>query len=261
MGNVAAAPVVRFAEIDSTNAEAMRRASAGEVGPLWIVADRQTAGRGRSGRSWASPGGNLAATLLFALPVGPDRAGELAIVLGLAVHRAISGFLPNAARDGLELKWPNDLMIGEAKLAGILVETSVRGSQIIACAGIGLNISAAPDISDPRPVAALADRLPRESCPAPEAVRHAIAVELTGLLGNWAPTDGFAAIRDAWLAAAHRDGTPISVNTGTERVKGRFRGLSREGALLLEDEAGTVRRFTFGDVAVATGGPAGTREN
>src|SRR5262245_60658958 len=113
--------VVTFPTLDSTNAEALRRALAGEMGPLWIVAERQTGGRGRSGRSWLSEPGNLHASLLTVLPVSAPEAAQLSLVAGVAAVDAIRVAMSLPKDDALRLKWPNDVLITRAKAGGILV--------------------------------------------------------------------------------------------------------------------------------------------
>ena len=112
---------VHLDEVDGTNAEAMRRVLAGERGRLWISADRQLSGRGRSGRSWASAPGNLFASVVATLDCPPAAAGQLSLVAGVAAIDAIrrAGEVP-----GLRLKWPNDILVGNAKAGGILVEST-----------------------------------------------------------------------------------------------------------------------------------------
>ncbi len=133
--------VVRFGTVDSTNEEARRRAHAGDPGRLWIVADEQTAGRGRRGRAWVSPKGNLHASVLMIDPCAPAVASQLGFVAGVALARAARDL--GATDTGL--KWPNDLMYRGAKCAGILVEGIGLGAQRAACvAGIGVNCAYAP---------------------------------------------------------------------------------------------------------------------
>ena len=133
----------RFDEIDSTNEEARRLGDRGEQGPVWIVAARQTAGRGRRGRAWESPSGNFMGTLYLTPHCGPREAGELSFVAALAVHDAVSSLLPPPLRPALRLKWPNDLLHERAKLAGILLESSgVAGAEVAWVAiGMGINLA------------------------------------------------------------------------------------------------------------------------
>src|SRR5712692_4211667 len=126
---------VKFLDfVDSTNAEALRLAKARERGPLWIVAKEQSAGRGRRGRAWTSPAGNLHATLLLTDPSPPAVAPQLGFVAGLALCDAVAVAAPSLA-SRLALKWPNDLLCGGRKIAGILIEG--EGDPVAAAVGIG----------------------------------------------------------------------------------------------------------------------------
>lgn len=240
----------RLASVDSTNAEALRRVQAGERGPLWILAERQTAGRGRAGRSWTSDPGNLQATLLITLAAPARKAYELALAAGVAVLDGVRAAM-QPAPPGLALKWPNDILIGSAKAGGILIESSAApGGGLAAAIGIGLNVASHPEGLG-RPAAHLAAYGP---APAPEALLVAIAAATARWLAVWAEGEGFPAIREAWLNRAHPLGERMSIDTGTERVSGAFAGLDAEGALMLDTGAG-VSRFTFGDVSLETPAP------
>ena len=122
----------------STNAEALALARAGELGPLWIAAREQTAGRGRRGNSWVSPRGNLYATLLLTDPAPPECAPQLSFVAVLALYDTIAACAP-ALREALSLKWPNDLLCRGAKLAGILIEGEQAADALAVAIGIGVN--------------------------------------------------------------------------------------------------------------------------
>src|SRR5499426_1602908 len=124
----------------STNAEALSLATAGERGPLWITAGRQSAGRGRRGRTWTSEAGNLFASLLLTEPALPEHWSELSFVAALAIHDAIADLAPSV-RPQLAIKWPNDLLLGEAKFAGILTEAEGAGTVVV---GIGINCISHP---------------------------------------------------------------------------------------------------------------------
>lgn len=237
--------VERLTVVDSTNAEALRRAQAGERGPLWIVADVQTAGRGRSGRSWASEAGNLHASLLFSLALPQPMAYQLALVAGVAVFDALESAL-HPAPAGLRLKWPNDILIEDAKTGGILIESSMAGGLLVAVIGIGLNVATAPLLPD-RPTTYLAAH---GRAPEPRLLLESIADQMGIWRAAWDQGRGFAAVREAWLNRALPIGERLSINTGSDRVLGTFAGLDPEGALLLES-GGRVRRFTFGDVSLA----------
>lgn len=245
--------IERLATVDSTNAEAMRRALAGERGPLWIVADEQTAGRGRAGRTWSSQHGNLQASLLLTLGADPAKAYQLALVAGVAAFDAIGASMTSTTLRGIRLKWPNDIMIDAAKAGGILIESSTlarRGGEPAALAaviGIGINIASSPDTLD-RPATHLSAH---GQAPAPEALLAAMADAVEHWRAVWDDGRGFAAVREAWLNRAHPIGERMSINTGSERVSGAFLGLDPDGALILQTEEG-ARRFTFGDVSLGS---------
>ncbi len=242
---------VELAEVDSTNAEALRRAVAGERGPLYIRADRQTSGRGRSGRSWETAAGNLALSRLGTLACEPVAVPQLSLVAGVAVHGAVSDLLEgNARAAGLSLKWPNDLLLEGAKVAGILVEATTIGSARVAVIGIGVNLAHAPEIAN-RATAALADATRRSISPAATA-RH-VAGRLEHALQLWDGGAGFATIRAAWLAAATPPGTRLAINTGRGTAAGVFAGLAPDGALLLDVDGGERQTFSVGDVALIAG--------
>jgi len=235
-------PIERHSALDSTNAEAMRRAVRGERGPLWIMADTQVAGRGRAGRSWSSEAGNLHASLLITMPAPVPHAYQLALIAGVAVFDAIEA---GAAPAGLSLKWPNDILIADEKAGGILIESSTGAAGLTAVIGIGVNVATAPPLPD-RAATCLAAHGP---APEPHLLLERIAASMTVWLALWDEGRGFAAVREAWLRRAHPIGERMSINTGAERVSGAFLGLDPDGALILDNEAG-VRRFTFGDVSL-----------
>lgn len=234
-------------EVDSTNAEAMRLSAGGERGPLWILADRQNAARGRSGRAWATSDGNLAASYLFEPQCKPEALHQLALLTGVAVHGGIAKAVAKPI-EGLRLKWPNDIFIGRAKAGGILVETTIVEGRISAVIGIGLNIKHAPSIEgrDVTHLAATAPDLNRD------LLFKTLRMELQHWLHVWHNGAGFTAVRDAWLARAGAIGEGLAVNAGHQRIEGAFQGIDSTGALLLRDADGIERRLTYGDVSLTT---------
>lgn len=242
------APIVELDEVGSTNLEAIRRATDGERGPLWITAKRQTAGRGRLGRTWSSDAGNLAATLLVAPGCAPAHLHQLSLVAGVAAFDALATILTAAPRrPDLRLKWPNDILADGAKLGGILIESTTIGREAIAAVGIGINVATAPAIEG-RPTAALHRWLPTADR---RATLYALAVSMAERLAVWDDARGFAAIRAAWIERALLPGTPISINAGVETVAGVVSGIDETGALLMGSVSANpdeIRRFTFGDV-------------
>jgi BirA family biotin operon repressor/biotin-[acetyl-CoA-carboxylase] ligase len=232
-------------EVDSTNAEAKRRAEEGEAGGLWILARRQTAGRGRRGRAWASKPGNLMATLLLRPEVTAARSAELSFVASLAVAETFEAL----GASKCALKWPNDVLIQDAKAAGILLESSgtAGGSPDWLAVGFGLNLAWAP-ADTPYPATALAshiDGLP----PDPETVLPILARAWVRRYDTWA-REGFAPIRAAWLERARGLGEPLVARLGTREVSGVFRDLDENGALVLETASGR-RVISAGEVFFA----------
>ncbi|MGH6816244.1 MAG: biotin--[acetyl-CoA-carboxylase] ligase [Hyphomicrobiaceae bacterium] len=237
--------LVHLPEIDSTNAEALRRAAAGERGPLWIVADRQTKGRGRSGRRWVSAPGNLHASLLIELACPPGQAQRLSLLAGVAAVEAIreaSGRTDQPA--GLCLKWPNDVMIGGVKAGGILIECTTAGGRFVGAVGIGINVA-----TQPLGVDSVATHLGAHALALyPHDVFIPLAAAMERWLTIWNDGTGFEQVRSAWLAEAAAPGTRLGVSTGNGTVTGTFAGLDSDGALLLDGADGIRRRFMFGDV-------------
>jgi BirA family transcriptional regulator, biotin operon repressor / biotin---[acetyl-CoA-carboxylase] ligase len=238
--------LVDLDEVDGTNAEAMRRVLDGERGPMWIIAQRQSAGRGRSGRAWSSQPGNLFASFITALDCQPAMTGQLSLVAGIAVIDAIrrAGEVP-----GLRLKWPNDILVGTAKTGGILVESTSRLPQPgpIAVIGVGLNLVSAPDDLG-RAATFLAGHALELS---PREALCFLAQTMSDWIGIWNNGEGFAPVREAWLARAGSRGEALTVNTVGGPVTGSFAGIDDSGALLIDDADGRQLSFTFGDVSLA----------
>ena len=243
MSALAGIPVLQFESLDSTNEEALRRLAAGKPAPFWIIAAEQTQGRGRGGRQWHSPAGNLYATLLIESGVSAAVATQLSFVAALAVHDAVAEFLPPGQLSRLRLKWPNDVMLGPAKLAGILLEsTASRKSKGLAVIlGIGINVSHAPTAE--RAVASLG--LTPADVP---SVFATLASAFEKRLAGWDEGRGFPRIRETWLDRALALNEPITVNLNASAIRGRFRGVDSAGALQLETEPGVVITVTAGDI-------------
>lgn len=235
---------VHLDEVDSTNAEAMRRAAAGERGPLWITARQQTAGRGRAGRTWGTPDGNLAATLLFTPGAPPSALAGLSLVAGVAAWEAVAAHL---SRSGdLRLKWPNDLLLDGGKLSGCLIESTALGPDIVAAIGTGINVAVAPNVPGRAVTCLAAHGGTVDASTLAAGLRH----QLGHWIGVWDRGAGLAAVRSAWLDRTFAIGAAIAVNTGAGLLSGTFAGIDRDGALLLGAADGSVRRITFGDVLV-----------
>jgi BirA family transcriptional regulator, biotin operon repressor / biotin---[acetyl-CoA-carboxylase] ligase len=234
-------------EIGSTNDEAQQRAAAGERGPLWIATRRQTAGKGRSGRAWSEAStGNVAATLLFEPGCAPARLPELSLLAGVAAHAAITDALPAATQSRVELKWPNDVLITGAKTSGILIETANYAGATVSLIGIGINVASAPAGIDRATTCLAAQGSTLDA----DTVLKLLAQRMDHWLDIWRGTNGFAAIRSAWVARAIPIGRALEIKTNDGLVAGTFAGLDHDGALLIDLAPDIRRRFTYGDVSV-----------
>jgi BirA family biotin operon repressor/biotin-[acetyl-CoA-carboxylase] ligase len=235
----AGARLIALDTIGSTNAEALARAQAGETGPLWVTAKRQTAGRGRRGRVWVSEPGNLYASLLLSDPAPPERFPELSLVAALAVHDAVGGRVPGLAAR-VVLKWPNDLLIDRNKFAGILVE----GEGTSVAIGVGVNCAHHPAGTD-YPATDLATAGVRTS---PESLFALLSASMVARVAQWDRGAGFAAIRTDWLSRAAGIGKPIRVKAGEAELSGTFEGIDAAGRLVLRRPDGTMHTMAAGDV-------------
>jgi BirA family transcriptional regulator, biotin operon repressor / biotin---[acetyl-CoA-carboxylase] ligase len=229
-----------FDTLDSTNAEA-RRLAPTQPTPLWITAASQTAGRGRRGRAWESPSGNLAATLL----IRPERPlaqwAQLSFAAAIATADMAAQFAPQAR---MAVKWPNDVLGDGRKVAGILLEVVGPSSADQALAiGIGVNLAAYPGDTE-FPAISLAALGARPILP-PQAL-GVLAQNFAGWYDIWR-ADGFAPIRDAWLARAAGLGQRIRARLPDREQTGVFEGIDADGALLLS-EAGRTTTIAAGDV-------------
>ncbi|HTM75113.1 MAG TPA: biotin--[acetyl-CoA-carboxylase] ligase [Pseudolabrys sp.] len=232
---------MNYETLGSTNAEALARARSGERGPLWISAQTQSAGRGRRGSHWVSPAGNLHATLLLSDPSPPALAPQLSFVAALAVHDAIAACAPQLGPD-LKVKWPNDLLVEKAKVAGILVEGE-SGPAFAVAIGIGVNCATHPDDTD-YPAADLAGL---GALVVPEALLQELGRAMQKRLAQWKGGPGFSATRADWLKRAAGLGEILHVRLPERELSGRFQGLDDAGRLLL-DQAGRVTPVTAGEI-------------
>ncbi len=238
---LAGARHIAYETLGSTNAEALTLARAGERGPLWITAQAQEAGRGRRGNTWVSPPGNLYATLLLTEPSPKAYAPQLSIVAALALHDAVSECAPQFG-PALQVKWPNDLLLGPAKLAGILIEGESEPVFAVAI-GIGVNCRSHPsETAFPAIDLGTAGALVT-----PDALLAALAVATAGRLELWRRGEGFVGIRADWLKLAAGLGQPIRVRLPERELSGRFRGLDELGRLQLEQPEG-LTTITAGEV-------------
>lgn len=248
------ARIFTFDMIDSTNDEGLRQLRAGTPVPFWITAREQTRGRGRGSKPWVSPPGNLYATCVIRPNVTPSTATQLSFVAALAAHDAVSRWLvlpDEGARETLArlaLKWPNDLMLGEAKLGGILLESvqiPVHEPPAVLI-GMGLNLAIAPELAD-RPTARIG--LDTQECAWPGPL-HTLIACFRQRIEEWQEGRNFRQTRADWLARAYRLGEPVAVRLQNECIEGMFRGIDAGGALEVITASGKIRHVLSGEVTL-----------
>ena len=240
-----------FPSIGSTNAEALERARGGERGPLWLVTDRQTAGRGRRQRAWISPQGNLAATIVETIDVSPSVAATLGFAAGLALEAALRTVsmesvmrLSGSSEGKFVLKWPNDVLAGREKLAGILLEAETIGDRLSVAVGMGTNIVSAPE-GTPYPATSLAALGITANA---GDLFMALSDSWAEYRGIWNDGKGFADIRRMWLERAAGLGEPVSIQTGGAAVEGIFETIDDTGCMILATRDGKRIPIAAGDV-------------
>lgn len=242
-----------FDNLDSTNTALRRMVEAGTEAAegLIVTAKSQSAGRGRSGRIWSSPPGNLYASVVVAGPEEQSRAPELGFVAAVAVIAAIQSLLPDHASDAvLRCKWPNDVLFEGAKVSGILLETAdaPEASLPFVIIGVGINLMPVEVAEAMYPITSLAEHGRRVT---PTQALEAHCRQLAHHLDIWR-RGGFGPIRELWLDHAEGLDEPITVKLHNETITGRFTGLDADGALMVEQTPGNSRRILAGDV-MATG--------
>jgi BirA family transcriptional regulator, biotin operon repressor / biotin---[acetyl-CoA-carboxylase] ligase len=228
--------------LGSTNAEALNLARRGERGPLWVTADRQSAGRGRRGRAWVSEPGNLYASLLLSAPAPAGHRPEMSFVAALAVHDAIAAIAAHV-EPLLAIKWPNDLLLAGKKFAGILLEGE-GGATDALVVGIGVNCANHPgDTEYP------ATDLAAAGAPvSPARLFAALSLTMLQRIAQWNAGAGFSAIRADWLARAAGIGEAVRVRLADHEIVGRFEGLDAAGGLVVCLPDGAATTIAAGDV-------------
>jgi BirA family biotin operon repressor/biotin-[acetyl-CoA-carboxylase] ligase len=256
------------ASVGSTNALALDHARAGDPGRLWVVSKKQESGRGRRGRAWATPEGNLAATLLLVSGGELKLAATLGFVAGLALADALDAVVPgnriavaldgaSQGRNRFELKWPNDVLASGAKLAGILLESAqLPGSRFAVAVGIGVNVVAYPE-NLPYPATSL--RALGASCDA-ETLFLALSDAWSENARLWDEGRGLSAIRKRWLGRAAGLGGEVAVRIDGNVVRGTFETIDEDCRFVIRDGGGSLLTIAAGDVhfgAVASADAAG----
>jgi BirA family transcriptional regulator, biotin operon repressor / biotin---[acetyl-CoA-carboxylase] ligase len=250
-----------FDRIGSTNAEAMSRARDGERGPIWFVTSEQTAGRGRRHRPWIAPRGNLASSILEVIDVPPAVAATLGFAAGLALEAAlrrvsIEASLRAAGSDHMKfsLKWPNDVLAGRQKLAGILLEAEAMAQDHLAVVvGIGTNVVAAPE-GTPTPATSLAALGVHIGA---EELFTELSDAWAEFRGLWDNGRGFGEIRKLWLERAAGLGQPVAIQTGGATVEGTFDTIDEQGCLMVRTAGGKRVPIAAGDVYFGAAASAG----
>jgi BirA family biotin operon repressor/biotin-[acetyl-CoA-carboxylase] ligase len=240
-----------FERIGSTNAEALTRAREGERGPVWFVTSEQAAGRGRRHRPWATPRGNLASSVLEVMDVAPALAATLGFAAGLALVAALRSGGSGEVR--FALKWPNDVMAGDKKLAGILLEAEATRDGLAVAVGFGTNVVTAP-----------------EGMPTPATSLRALGIEFGAeqlfaalsdawieFRGVWDDGRGFAEIRQKWLQLAAGLGKPVSISFGGSVVTGIFDTIDEAGCMIVRTSDGRRVPISAGDVYFGAAASAG----
>jgi BirA family biotin operon repressor/biotin-[acetyl-CoA-carboxylase] ligase len=242
--------LVRLEECASTNDEIRNLAREGAEEGLIVMAERQTAARGRRGRAWSSLPGNLCFSLLLRPECPIGEAAQIGFVAGLALVEASASLLP--PHSDLSLKWPNDMLLFDAKVAGILLETENSDQADVpnfVILGIGVNLAASPEDT---PYKATSFAESAEAGIAPEAMLAAFCRYFLRHVRTWVD-DGFPPIRRQWLGFAKGLGQDITVDFGSSKISGIFGDLGEDGSLRLETPDGT-RTVTAGDIHFGRGG-------
>lgn len=241
-------PIEVYDELDSTNAEARRRAEAGEAGPVWIAAKAQAAGRGRRGRSWSTEEGNLAATLLMTTEVPATEAAQVSFLAALAAADLADTCLGSGAA---QLKWPNDVLVYGKKAVGILVESGARpDKQLWLAVGVGVNLARHPTDVE-RAATSFAEHMAARP-PEPRQALEILAARFESWRVLWSAR-GFAPIAAAWTDRAYGLGQVCEARLPNSTLTGVAEGMEPDGALRLRLDDGTVERITAGDVFFGEG--------
>lgn len=236
--------LVAIDRVGSTNEEAKRLAVEHAPAGTLVWAREQLAGRGRRGRNWTSPRGNLYLSLLLRLSCPPAQACQLNFVTTVALASAVAMLLPADA--SITLKWPNDVLVGGAKVSGILLEAGAAGDRSVDWLVIGAGVNL---VSHPNDTAYAATDLLREGAvaPKPEEALSVFSEQFEAWYAVWLK-EGFSPIRTRWMALARGIGEAIEVRLERDALQGVFSDLDETGALMLNMPDGSRRRITTGDL-------------
>jgi BirA family transcriptional regulator, biotin operon repressor / biotin---[acetyl-CoA-carboxylase] ligase len=236
--------------LDSTNRVALQLAREGAAEGTMVLAEGQTAGRGRLNRGWQSPPGcNLYLSVILRPPIAPSEASPITLMTGVAVAETIA----SVCAAGVGIKWPNDVQIRGKKVCGILTEMRRAGGKTAVVVGIGLNVNIQKDGFDPGHCAT-ATSLREET--GRDHSREDLLVLLCERLGHWYEIflhQGFAPVREGWLVRSQMAGKQVRILFRDEVQEGVVEGIDRDGALLIADGRGEIRRITAGDATIMKG--------
>ena len=235
---------VHYPSLDSTNLEAGRRAEAGNLEPVWISADIQTAGKGRRGRDWVSSKGNLFCTGFYPYEGELADAAKLSFVAALAMAETLAHYIDPAL---ITIKWPNDVLINGKKIAGILLESGNQNGQAWIAIGMGINLISSPEMVDYKATHLLQHIADKASFTGTQPMITLLADRFE----HWRKlymNSGFSPIREAWLAKAQGIGEPAVARLPNQTIEGTALGLADDGALELKTKSGQVVKIHAGDV-------------
>jgi BirA family transcriptional regulator, biotin operon repressor / biotin---[acetyl-CoA-carboxylase] ligase len=235
------APIRHYTTIDSTNLEAHRLFAKGECGPLFLLADEQSAGKGRLDRNWASAKGNCYSTFVLPFNASVQTIPQVGFVVALAVADVVRKHTKSIPH----LKWPNDVLIGGAKVAGILCEV-LSSNPLAVAIGCGINVAHAPTGLAYPATCFVAEGATVDRDQVFQSYRQA----LTYWLGMWNSGQGFSTIRTAWMQQAIGIGEIVEMTSGTQHLTGHFEAITEQGAVLLKPPHGPPHILHAGDLHI-----------
>lgn len=236
-----------FDQIDSTNSEALRLAKTGVKGNFVIVAREQTDGKGRKGKLWESISGNLHMSILLRPMVDMCRIKELSFLTAVTLYEVIQEFANKltAHKADIKLKWPNDVLVGGKKIAGILLESTCLSSVNCVIIGIGVNTHFIPDISDVALTSLFNEGIILKSS---DNLLSNFMDKFQIHYSGWEAEDSFDSIRKKWLKLAYNLNSNVTLDNGVQKVSGVFRSIDQEGAICIELADGKLCSFASGQV-------------
>ena len=236
-----------FDQIDSTNSEAFRLIKNGVKGNFVIVAREQTAGKGSNGRFWQSIPGNLHMTILLQPTISISRLKELSFLVAVTIHKTVKELImnSNAPKADIKLKWPNDVLIGGKKLAGILIESTCLNGMNYVVIGIGVNTHFMPDVQNAEATSLFNEGIILKNS---DYFLSSLMSKFQTHYFRWINDDSFYNTRNQWLKFAYNLNSVITLDNGTSKVSGIFRGIDQEGAICIETAEGVVLSFSSGQV-------------